>query len=160
MTGPPPRPRSLALAVATLCGVGRSPVVPGTAGTLASVPLVLLAGRLLPPWGFAAATLLVIVIAIPAAGAAARLLGQPDPRPVVIDETAGLFVTLLGMPVDPARIAAGFVLFRIFDVLKPPPALASERLPGGFGIVADDLIAGAYANLAIRAAAFLYHRLA
>jgi phosphatidylglycerophosphatase A len=154
------RPRGPALLIATLCGAGYSPVVPGTAGTLASIPLVFFAGRFLPIGGFAVAALLVTLAAIPVAGAAARRLGQKDPRPVVIDETAGLFTTLVGLPVDAARLAAAFVLFRIFDVLKPPPARASERLPGGLGIVADDVVAGLYANLAIRAAAFLYHRLA
>jgi phosphatidylglycerophosphatase A len=140
--------------------VGRaSPLVPGTAGTIASLPLAWIAGRFLPPYGFACAAAAVALLAIPIAGRAARLLGAKDPKPVVIDETAGLFAALVGMPADGLRLAAAFLLFRLLDVLKPPPARQAERLGGGLGIVADDVIAGLYANLAIRGAAFLYHRL-
>jgi len=144
-----------ALAIATLGGVGRSPLVPGTAGTLASVPLAVLAARGLPAWGFAAATAAIALLGVWAAGRAARILGEPDPGPVVIDETAGLFVTLLGIPValssrGALTVAVAFVLFRVMDVVKPPPARRAERLPGGWGIVTDDLVAGCYANLALR----------
>jgi phosphatidylglycerophosphatase A len=77
-------------------------------------------------------------------------MGLKDPSPVVIDEAAGLFVTLLYLPAGPLTVALGFVLFRVMDIVKPPPARAAEGLPGGWGIVVDDLIAGAYANLALR----------
>lgn len=139
-----------ALAIATLFGAGRSPVAPGTAGTLAAVPLVYLAGRLLPAWGFAAATLALTLVGVWAAGLAAPVLAAKDPGPVVIDEAAGLFVTLLYLPVGAFTLVGGFFLFRAMDVLKPPPARRAEGLPGGWGIVADDLIAGVYANLALR----------
>ncbi len=140
----------LALGLATLFGAGRSPIVPGTVGTLASLPLAALLAWTLPSWGFALATIVIAVAAVPAAGRAARLMEHKDPRAVVIDETAGLFVTLLGLPFSWPTLFGGFVLFRVMDVLKPPPARRAERLPGGWGIVTDDLIAGLYANLALR----------
>jgi phosphatidylglycerophosphatase A len=140
----------IALAIATLFGAGRSPIAPGTAGSLAAIPLVLLAGWLLPPWGFALATAVLIIVAVGTAGVGARALGGHDPGAVVIDEAAGLFVTLLWIPLVPFTVTAGFLLFRVMDVLKPPPARRAESLPGGWGIVIDDCIAGAYANLSLR----------
>jgi phosphatidylglycerophosphatase A len=139
-----------AVLVATLFGAGRAPVVPGTFGTLAAVPPAVLLSLWLPPWGFALATAILSVIAIVTSGTAARALGLKDPRPVVIDEAAGLFVTLLYLPVGPRTVALGFVLFRVMDIVKPPPARRAEGLPGGWGIVVDDLIAGVYANCALR----------
>ena len=150
---------TVALWTASLLGAGRSPIVPGTVGTLASLPLVIVTGYYLPPWGYAIVTAFVVVVAIWSADVAARVLGADDPGFVVIDETAGLYVTMLALPITPWTIAGGFFLFRLFDILKPPPADRAERLPGGVGIVLDDLIAGAYANLALRAADFFYHRL-
>ncbi len=158
MTGRRPL-EACALAIATLFGAGRAPIAPGTAGTLAAVPLVFAAGRLLPFWGFAIATLALALLGVWAGGVAARLLGGKDPGPVVIDEAAGLFVTLLGIPVGASTLAAAFVLFRVMDVLKPPPAARAERLPGGWGIVTDDLIAGLYANAALQILRALHHRL-
>ena len=144
-----------ALLVATMFGAGRAPIVPGTVGTLAAVPLAFLAERLLPAWGFVAAAAGIALLGVWASGVAARALALRDPRPVVIDEVAGYFVTLLFVPLGRgwaclATLAAGFALFRVMDVVKPPPARWAEGLPGGWGIVADDLIAGAYANLALR----------
>ncbi len=141
---------SLALRLATLFGAGRSPFVPGTVGTLVSLLPAYILGRYLPLWGFGAATAFVALLGVWAGGRAADLLGQKDPGAVVIDETAGLFVTLFGIPAGPVTLAAAFVLFRVMDILKPPPARRLERLRGGWGIVADDLMAGFYANLALR----------
>ncbi|MFQ5877067.1 MAG: phosphatidylglycerophosphatase A [Acidobacteriota bacterium] len=149
----------IALGIATLFGAGRAPLVPGTVGTVASIPLVLLAGRLLPAWGFVAVAAGVTLLGVWAAGIAARLFARADPRPVVIDETAGLFWSLVGLPVDATTLVAGALLFRAADVLKPPPARQLERLPGGWGIVADDVAAGLYANLALRVLGLLWSRL-
>jgi len=144
-----------AVLVATLFGAGRAPVVPGTFGTLAALPPAVLLSRLLPPWGFALATAMLSVLAIWTSGIAARAIGLKDPRPVVIDEAAGLFVTLLFLPAAPTTVAGAFVLFRLMDILKPFPARQAEGLPGGWGIVVDDLIAGVYANCALRIIAVL-----
>ena len=142
--------REAAVLVATLFGAGRARAIPGTFGTLAAIPAAVVLGRLLTPWAFAAVTAVLSGLAIWTSGLAARAMGLKDPRPVVIDEAAGLFVTLLFLPPDPWTYVGGFVLFRLMDILKPFPARRAEELPGGWGIVLDDLIAGAYANCGLR----------
>jgi phosphatidylglycerophosphatase A len=146
---------TLGLGVATLLGVGRSPIIPGTAGTLASLPLALVAAAFLPLRAYAALTLVVSLVGIWAAGRASAALGIKDPGVVVIDETAGLFVTFLAIPVGWTAAVLGFFCFRAMDILKPPPARQAERLPAGWGIMLDDLMAGVYANLLVRAGLFL-----
>jgi len=157
-TAPAPLER-LAVAIATLAGAGRSPIIPGTAGTLAALPLAVAAGLWLPLWGYALATLAVAGIGVWAAGVAAPRLGAKDPGAVVVDEAAGLLVTLLGVPITWISVAGAFVLFRIMDILKPAPARRAESLPGGWGIMADDLIAGVYASLALRAGLHIWARI-
>lgn len=140
----------LQLLIATGGGFGYSPFAPGTAG---SIPGVLLAWGL---WhlGGSLAVLLGLAVAIPlglwAAEAASRHFGAEDPGPVVIDEVAGQLVTLLFVTPTPLALVLGFLLFRVADVLKPFPARRLEDLPGGSGIMADDLAAGVYANLALQ----------
>lgn len=80
-----------------------------------------------------------------AAHQAERLIGGNDPGAIVIDEVAGMTLSVLPLPLTPAVLAAGFVLFRVFDVIKPFPANVSQRLAGGVGVMADDLVAGVYA---------------
>jgi phosphatidylglycerophosphatase A len=129
---------------ATFFGAGYSPLAPGTAGTLAAVPLFLLLSR----GGFAAELagfLAVAALAVWAAGRTAVLAGRKDPGMVVIDEVAGFLLAMLGHPVTLANLVVGFLLFRLFDVVKPFPGRQLESLPGGWGIVLDDLAAGAYA---------------
>ena len=139
-----------ALVVATGFGSGYSPVAPGTAGSLVGLLLFWpLAGR--PPAQVLAATAAVVLLGILAAHHAARGLGQKDPSLVVVDEVAGQWVSLLLLPFTFGTAIAGFFLFRLMDVVKPWPARDLERLPGGLGIVADDLMAGVYANLLLRA---------
>jgi phosphatidylglycerophosphatase A len=140
------------LAVATCFGLGYAPAAPGTVGSL---PGVLLAFVLASAGGWPAAltgAVAVALIGLWAAGGAAARLGEDDPRPVVIDETAGQMVTLLFLPPTPAVLAAGFAIFRILDIAKPPPIRRLESLPGGSGIMADDLVAGVYGNLLLQAA--------
>ncbi|MBI1950269.1 MAG: phosphatidylglycerophosphatase A [Acidobacteria bacterium] len=142
-----------AILIATLFGAGRSPIVPGTVGTLAALPLAIVAQRLLPAWWFLAAAAGLALVGVWASGITARHLASHDPGPVVIDEAAGIFVTLLFQPPGTRTIlfySLAFILFRAMDIIKPPPARGAERLPGGWGIVMDDLIAGVYANLALR----------
>ncbi len=80
---------------------------------------------------------------------------QPDPSVVVIDEIVGMWVTLFLLPLDLLTVLTSFVLFRMFDVLKPPPARQVENVPHGWGIMLDDIIAGIYANLGTRLLLFL-----
>ena len=145
----------LARVVATVFGSGLSPVAPGTAGSAVAVLLFWpLASR---HWTWqVAACAAVTIVGIAAAGRVARSVGLEDPGLVVVDEVAGQWLTLVALPFTPAVALAGFVLFRVMDVFKPWPARALERLPGGFGIMADDLAAGVYAHLALRAGLLLW----
>jgi phosphatidylglycerophosphatase A len=139
-----------ALVFATGFGSGYSPIAPGTAGSLVGLLLFWpVAGR--PPAQVMALTAVVCVLAIAAAHHVARTLGEKDPGLVVADEVAGQWVTLLLLPFTLGTAVAAFFLFRLMDVIKPWPARDLERLPGGWGIVADDLMAGVYANLLLRA---------
>jgi phosphatidylglycerophosphatase A len=98
----------------------------------------------------AAAIAAVCAAGIPICTIAARRLGgRKDPGAIVLDEIASLPITFLMLPLEPVVIIAGFLLHRFFDILKPQPARALERLPDGFGIMADDWIAGIYSNLAL-----------
>ncbi len=87
---------------------------------------------------------LSVAVGIPAATLEARGCGKKDPQHVVIDEVAGQLVTLIAVPIGWKPLLAGFILFRAFDILKPPPIRRLERLPEGTGIVVDDLGAGIY----------------
>ena len=147
----------LRVRIATLFGVGRFPIASGTVGSAATLPFALLLARLgvLP---LILATVVVTLVGIWAAGAAERHYGVKDPSPVVVDEAAGQMVALVLLPPVLAVGVASFFLFRLFDVLKPPPARQLERIPGGAGIVLDDVAAGIYANLVLRAALLLATR--
>lgn len=135
------------MAIATGVYVGYLPPAPGTLGSLLGL---LLLWPLKPGTVQVMVTLFLIGVGIVVADQAARVIGGQDPPAIVIDEIAGIAVaTLLLPPQVPERVVA-FVIFRVFDVIKPFPARQAERLPGGFGIVGDDLIAGLYTNLLVR----------
>ena len=111
-------------------------------------PAAALAHSLPPPMRVTTAVALAIVvtlIGIPAATQVARTSGKKDPSFVVIDEVAGQLIALIGVPIAWKSFLAGFILFRVFDILKPPPVRQLERLPEGTGIVLDDVAAGIYA---------------
>lgn len=99
--------------------------------------------------------MLTTAVAVVAAGAEARARGAEDPGPVVIDEAAGYLFSVAFLPHGPAMALAGFLLFRVFDILKPPPARQLERLHGGWGIVLDDVAAGIMANAVLRVGLWL-----
>jgi phosphatidylglycerophosphatase A len=123
-------------------GCGHVPVAPGLAGTLGAIPLYLVL-RGAGAGVVAAVAVLLTVVGIWAAERVARRRGGKDPQIIVIDEVAGVFVTWIAAPTTLAGLLAGVVLFRIFDQTKPWPArLAERRLPGGWGIVLDDVFAG------------------
>jgi len=145
--------RFLTHAFATFLGTGYAPIAPATAASFAVALLGWWLGRG-GAWPLPAQLgLLVLVTAlgVPAASALERRYG-PDPKRVVCDEVAGMLVTYLGVAVGagPAGWLAGFFWFRVFDILKPFPVRRLERLPGGWGIMADDLLAGVYAQIALR----------
>jgi phosphatidylglycerophosphatase A len=151
---PPPLLSIPARAVATAGGAGYSPLAPGTCGTVVAVPLAWLASGL-PLWAFIGVTCAITVVGIGAAEVADRAWGTHDSGRIVIDEVAGYFVTLCF--VDPTRwshLLLGFVLFRLFDILKPPPVRWIDRnTPGGAGVVLDDVVAGLQAGLVLLAVA-------
>ncbi len=142
----------LAVLICTFGGIGYSPVAPGTAGSLAGLVLygvLRWAGVTAPLEG-------AIIVALVLAGAwsgtiAERHFGTTDPSAGVIDEVAGMLLTLYLLPVSWTLAVAGFLLFRLLDVIKPFPARRFEALPGGWGMMADDLMAAVYANLILRA---------
>jgi len=134
--------------LATFFGAGRLRPGPGTWGSLAAALLWwLLASHLPAPWHLPVILALILVvtaIGIPAATLESRRCGAEDPSHVVIDEVAGQLVTLIACPLLWKPLLAGFILFRAFDILKPPPIRRLEKLPDGTGIVVDDLGAGVY----------------
>jgi phosphatidylglycerophosphatase A len=168
-----PRPPRLALLIATGFGSGYLPKAPGTAGSLLGVALTwalwmfvydpsVRRAVLLPPelffYFFLALTLVLALVGIPAAGRVATYLNAKDPQVVVIDEVSGQALALLGVALpmflevevlEWQYLLAGFILFRVFDIWKPWPVRAAERLPGGWGIMADDWVAGIYAALCL-----------
>lgn len=134
---------AIAKAVATALGAGYSPIAPGTCGTAVAVPLVwALAG--LPVWQFAAITVAVTLLGVAAAHRADIAWGTHDSQRIVIDEVAGYMVTMLPVARGAwAPLVVGFVAFRLFDIVKPPPVRwLDENLPGGWGVVLDDIAAG------------------
>jgi phosphatidylglycerophosphatase A len=140
--------------LATWFGCGYAPVGPGTFGSLgALLPAMALshyAGW--PIWWLAALGFLVVPLAIWSADVTAKAQARKDPGLVVIDEVAGQWITLAGLTQSTWKgWLAAFLLFRIFDIVKPWPARQLEALPGGTGIVADDVMAGIYAALVLYA---------
>ncbi len=140
----------LALVVATFFGAGRFPIAPGTAGSAAALAPFLLVRWYGAPWIEAAVLVAVSAAGVWSAGVTERALGTTDPGLVVVDEVAGMLLTLLWLPVGVWGVVAGFALFRLFDIIKPYPCGRLERLDGGLGIMADDLMAGLYGQVSLR----------
>lgn len=134
---------SLSKVIATALGAGYSPIAPGTCGTAVAVPLAWALASL-PIWQFALVVVGVTAVAIWAADRADRAWGTHDSQRIVIDEVAGYLTTMLLVDRGHwAPLAVGFVVFRAFDIIKPPPVRAiDEKLPGGWGVVLDDSAAG------------------
>jgi phosphatidylglycerophosphatase A len=140
----------LAVFLATAGYCGYFPIAPGTIGSAAGLVVYILVWWLRTP-----AVEVILIVGLFAAGTwagtiAERYFGGIDPGPIVIDEVVGMLITLAFIPVGVNAAVTGFVLFRIFDVIKPFPAARLEKLHGGFGVMADDAMAGIYANLSLR----------
>jgi len=143
----------LAFAVATFLGIGYIPGPTGTYGSLATAVLFALftwPDRTPDGWRLSALILVIFFVGVAAADRVARAIKNPDPKIVIVDEVVGQLATWVFVPVRPSTLIVGFFLFRLFDVLKPPPARQFEALHGGWGIVSDDLMAGIYANLVLQ----------
>lgn len=140
----------LAVFLATVGYCGYFPIAPGTVGSAAGLVVYLLVW-----WTHSAVVeigliAVLFVVGVWAGTTAEQYFGGIDPGPVVIDEVVGMLITLAFIPVGWSGALAGFVLFRIFDVIKPYPAGRLEQLHGGLGVMADDAMAAVYANVSLR----------
>ncbi len=141
--------RWIAQSIATFFYLGYSPFAPGTVGTLGAIAFFYLLSQF--------STLVYVlfflgftIISIWSSREAEGIFGKTDPRQVVADEVCGYLVTMFLISPSIRNIILGFLLFRLFDILKPPPARRAERVRGGFGIVIDDVVAGIYANIILQ----------
>ena len=143
----------LAVFVATVAYCGYFPIAPGTVGSVVGLVVY---GALrwvespAPPAAEAVLILCLFAAGVWAGTTAERYFGGIDPGPIVLDEVVGMLMTLAFIPVGLSGALAGFVLFRIFDVIKPFPARRFEALHGGLGVMADDAMAAVYANVSLR----------
>ena len=143
------------IAVSTFFWSGFFPVAPGTFGTLVFVPVYYFGVSRMHPVLYIVFTLAIYLAGVWSSNYASVILKDKDPSNVVIDEVVGFLVTMVFIPVTPARVIIGFFLFRFYDIIKPYPAAKAEHLRGGNGIMLDDVIAGVYANVTLWAVIFL-----
>jgi len=136
--------------VATGFGIGYAPAAPGTAGSVLGLLLYLLVLRRASPALYASVLLGILILGGYTAGRTEQALGKTDPRQVVIDEILGMLLTYFLLPVGLIGGALGFMFFRLFDILKPPPLRWLQKRPGGAGIMLDDIGAAVYAHLLTR----------
>ena len=129
-------------------GAGLAPVAPGTVGTLVAIPIAAVLRAHFPDVAFAAAIAVLALIGVWAAEVTGRHLGVPDHGAIVWDEVVAFLVVLFFVGTHPLSIAVAFVVFRFFDIVKPPPIRQLERVfKNGFGVMADDLLAAGYTLL-------------
>ena len=153
--------RKPVILLATGFGLGLSPVASGTAGTLLGLPIMLCLAPLWMPAGSGAltaqiiATLCLILLAIPICDVAEKHFRRKDDGRIVADEFMTFPIGLLGLPLSPGMLALAFFTNRVFDVLKPFPANRLQSLPGGLGIVVDDVVAALYSLLVNHGVYFL-----
>jgi len=144
------RKNDFVIFLATGFFTGFLPTMPGTWGTFAGIPLVIISHRLTSIMQ-AVVTVVFVFFAAFIAGRAEILFENRDARPIVIDEMVGFLIALLWLPLNFLTLCLGFVLFRLFDIVKPPPiGILEKRLHGGWGIVLDDVLAGVFANVTLR----------
>lgn len=124
--------------------------MPGTVGTLWGLPLAWGLANHCPPWAQATVTVVLVLIGVPLCTRAAEQLGgKKDPGSIVWDEIASFPIVFWGHAMTPWTLALGFLLHRLFDITKPPPTRSLERLPRGWGIMADDVMAALFANASL-----------
>jgi phosphatidylglycerophosphatase A len=148
--------RGAAVFLATGAYVGFSPIAPGTAGS--ALAILIDRGLRLTESNIAYGLAIAFfsVAGVMASNVAEKHFAKKDPSHVVVDEIAGMLLTLFLIPVSWIGLLVGFLLFRLFDIIKPFPCRRAESLEGGMGIMADDLIAGVYANLVLRLAILIW----
>ena len=154
--GETPREKTI-IFLATGCYTGYAPVVPGTFGTLIGIPIAFFFSFL----GLKAATVILVAMILVScliAGEAERMYGMKDPNDIVIDEIVGYLVTVWALPFTWMTVVGGFVLFRILDILKPFPIRKVEDwIPGGAGVVMDDVLAGVYGCIILHGFLRMWH---
>jgi phosphatidylglycerophosphatase A len=144
----------VAFVLASVFGAGYAPVASGTVGSFVTVVAI----WLLPvtPWRILVALVAVTVVGIWAGSRVERALGRKDPGVIVIDEVAGMLLSVILLPPTIPVLVTAFLLFRLFDIWKPFPARESQVLTGGLGVMVDDLIAGFYALVLVLGARALF----
>lgn len=149
----------IAKAIASFFYVGFVPIVPGTFGSLGGLLIYFLLLPLASWQIYLGVFVAVTLLGIWAAGKAEHESGIVDPSFVVIDEVSGQLMTLFLIPFNWVFVIVGFVLFRFLDIVKPVPARQAERLPGGYGIMLDDVIAGIYGNIFMHIFVYVWNRI-
>ncbi len=134
--------------IATVFYIGYLPIAPGSMGSFAALFLYYFIGA--DPLLLRAAIILCILLGLLTAGRAEQLFGGKDSGEIIIDEFAGMLVSLYLLPPTMGYIVAAFLLFRFFDIVKPRPIRTVERLSGSLGIMLDDILAGVYTNLILQ----------
>ena len=137
------------LLLATGLGTGYSPIAPGTMGTLLAIPVFLLLSSIPSPvyeWTIIAFFFLACWVS----DKAQSYWGKKDDQRIVIDEIMGFLTAIMWLPKTALFVTLGFVLFRLFDIVKPPPVRRLEQVRGGYGVVLDDVMAGIYANIVLQ----------
>ncbi len=135
---------------ATGFGIGYLPIAPGTWATLLAIPMESFLSKIPSPF-YELTLLTLFFLSSRISEKAESLFGRRDDPRIVIDEMLGFFITLLWIPKTPLSMGVGFLLFRFFDILKPfPIRYLEKRLKGGYGVVMDDIVAGAYGNVLLR----------
>ncbi len=146
----------LIIFLATGMYAGRIPGAPGTYGAILGIPAACLLHEL-PPLFMLPALVAFVLVSVVISGRAALLIGEKDPSQVVIDEIAGMMVALCAFPCSFFHVVACFFLFRLFDIWKPGPVNSLQSLPGGWGVVMDDILAGAMAGVVVQVGVMLSH---
>jgi phosphatidylglycerophosphatase A len=147
--------RRFAVFICSFGYIGFFPIAPGTAGSAAGVVVYLICRGFASPYFELSLIILCFAAGLALTRPCEEDLRCVDPGPVVIDEVMGMLITLLLIPVGWGGLLLGFLLFRALDVVKPFPARQLERLHGGLGVMADDAMAGIYANVLLRGAVYL-----
>ena len=140
--------------LASVFGAGYSPVASGTVGSLVTVVAIWLLP--LTPLRIAVALVVVVLVGIWAGSRVERVLGKKDPGVIVIDEVAGMLLSVILLPRTIPVLVTAFLLFRLFDIWKPFPARESQALTGGVGVMVDDVIAGFYTLVLIKGVLTLF----
>ena len=138
----------LAITISTFFYVGYAPFIPGTFGSLAGLLVFFLVKDY--QFSYIFVTLALIALGFMVSGEAEEIFNKKDARYIVIDEVCGMLLSLMFIPYDIRFVIIGFFLFRLFDVVKPYPAFGMQKLKGGVGVMADDIVAGIYTNIVLQ----------